>query len=233
MIELFDKENLSRITSTLEITEEDLDVFLQLRYSNSILPSFYVNDEEFILSLIEQIRFEDKERGRVVRKFWCGATYPKVLAEIYEHVGDRHYRSRYLKHRLDCPYFAYCSLATLINGSYKGNSWLYSGFYDINFPSPYEVFRKECACIFCNIRCDICEKEEQTFNTGFVVHHKDYYTPPNSKSNWHNSYGILCRSCNNKKENLVEPGYQYLEKSSFRIEWDRNHLIENSDKELK
>ena len=121
-------------------------------------------------------------------------TYTMNLLNIYEKVGDSHYRSRYIRYKFTCPYFAYCTLTFYISNH----------LHLENLLTPFEVFGSCCNCPSCVLTCDNCDKSIGTYENftakfQLVVHHKDYNTLPNSGPDWYRSFGILCFSCNIKE----------------------------------
>jgi len=120
--------------------------------------------------------------------------YLLVLLNIYEKdiSSSTSYRSRYINHRMKCPYFTYCIL----------NKSLHS-FLDVNesFPSPLHVFKEKCVCLNCVAACDVCGRSGSTLTMirdSLVIHHMKDGALPNSGPLWYKDFGILCVSCNIK-----------------------------------
>ena len=144
--------------------------------------------------------------------------YFGALLSIYEHFYIQDYRSAYVQYRVKCSLFAYCTLIRYIDKEVPANS----------FPTPLEVFGDNCQCNNCQLVCDNCHNVTETYfnNTvlsfshqGFVVHHKEhnYGATPYQSTDWHESYGILCRSCNSKFRNdLIQlPDGKFMSEKSL------------------
>jgi len=135
-----------------------------------------------IMSFLEVIR-DIKDKDKI--------EYTYRLFRIYGGQTSG-YRHQYLRYRFKCPYFAYCALSS--NPLIKGKG----------IPTPMEIFEDECLCHTCIMVCEKCELSVKTWDNyrgtpnyrPMQVHHKNYDTLPNDKSDWYESYGFLCRKCN-------------------------------------
>ncbi len=205
MIELLDSEKMKKLIQVTKLSKNDLDIFLALRHTELDPESSFINDKinssSFLSALAEEIKNEDRDRGIVSRGFYNKEKYLQIIKELYERAGSKHYQSRYIKYRTNCPYYAYCTLSGKINTK---PDWMFKGFKELVFPDIFEVLKHDIRCSECVLSCDQCGKSEFVCNKMFlIVHHVSYKVPPESREDWTKFYKILCGVCNHKPENIV------------------------------